>query len=284
LPKFQVYKDAANKCRFRILADNNKIVAVGEAYEQHAGCVNGVKSIQKNCNAAIEDTTIEGAPKIPNPKYEVYKDKTSQFRFRLKASNGQIIAESESYETKEACLNGVDVVRKSCDAEIEDQTVTTEFTKENLSSSKVDLVKQVDSTVTVGAEPTIVKSNKNDEILEELKKIRVALEKGPPPQPPKGLWNEFKDFLSKYKILGLAVAFVLGIYLGILVQALVKDFVMPLIGLAIPGMANLATYSVSVMSQVFGIGDFLVALITFIIVAFIVFIAVKVAKRWKIDF
>ncbi len=125
--------------------------------------------------------------------------------------------------------------------------------------------------------------DKDNEILEELKKIRVAVEKAPPPQPPKGLWNEFKDFLSKYRILGLAVAFVLGLYLGALVQSLVKDFVMPLIGLAIPGMANLATYSTSVMSQVFGVGDFLVALITFIIVAIIVFIVVKVAKRWKIE-
>ena len=125
--------------------------------------------------------------------------------------------------------------------------------------------------------------DKEDEILVELKKISAALEKGPPPQPPKGLWNEFKDFLSKYKVLGLAIAFVLGLYLGTLVQALVKDFVMPLIGLAIPGMTDLATYSPTVMNQVFGIGEFLVALITFIIVAFIVFIVVKVAKKWKLD-
>ena len=37
----------------------------------------------------------------------------------------------------------------------------------------------------------------DDEILAELKKIREAVEKAPPPQPPKGLWNEFLDFLSK---------------------------------------------------------------------------------------
>jgi large conductance mechanosensitive channel len=125
--------------------------------------------------------------------------------------------------------------------------------------------------------------DKEDEILVELKKISAALEKGPPPQPPKGLWNEFKDFLSKYKILGLAIAFVLGLYLGTLVQALVKDLLMPAIGLVIPGMADLATFTTTVMNQVFSIGDFLVALITFIIVAIIVFIVVKVAKKWKID-
>jgi len=122
-----------------------------------------------------------------------------------------------------------------------------------------------------------------NEILEELKKIREAVEKAPPPAPPKGLWNEFKDFLKSYKVLGLAVAFVLGLYLGALVQAVVKDFIIPLLGLAIPGLANLSTYIASVGKQSFGIGDFLVALITFIIVALIVFLIVKIAKRWKID-
>jgi large conductance mechanosensitive channel len=125
--------------------------------------------------------------------------------------------------------------------------------------------------------------SKEDEMLEELRKIRESLEKGPPPAPPKGLWNEFKDFLSKYKVLGLAVAFVLGLYLGTLVQALVKDLLMPALGLLIPGMDDLATLAVTVGNQIFAIGDFLVALITFIIVAFIVFIVVKVAKKWKID-
>ena len=122
-----------------------------------------------------------------------------------------------------------------------------------------------------------------NEILEELKKIREAVEKAPPPAPPKGMWNEFKDFLSSYKVLGLAVAFVLGLYLGALVKALVADFIMPLLGLAIPGLSNLATYAVAVSKQSFGVGDFLIALITFIFVALVVFLIVKVAKRWKID-
>ncbi len=125
--------------------------------------------------------------------------------------------------------------------------------------------------------------DKEDEMLVELKKISAALEKGPPPQPPKGLWNEFKDFLSKYKILGLAIAFVLGLYLGTLVQSLVTGFVMPLIGLAVPGLGNLASASFTVNGQQFLYGAFISALITFIIVAFIAFLVVKIAKRWKID-
>jgi large conductance mechanosensitive channel len=125
--------------------------------------------------------------------------------------------------------------------------------------------------------------DKDDQILEELKKIRMALEKAPPPEPPHGFVNEFRDFLSKYKILGLAVAFILALYAGLLVQALVKDFIIPLLGLAIPGLADLATYSLGVLSQKFGVGEFLVALITFIIVALIVFLIIKVAKKWKIE-
>ena len=127
---------------------------------------------------------------------------------------------------------------------------------------------------------------KDEEILEELKKIRALLKPKPAPPAtpkPKGTWAEFIAFLSTYKVLGLAVAFILGLYLGGVVQALVKDFIMPLIGLIIPGMDNLSTMSVAVGSQQFGVGDFLVALITFIIVAFVVFIIVKVAKKWGID-
>ena len=121
--------------------------------------------------------------------------------------------------------------------------------------------------------------SKEDEMLTELRKIREAVEKAPPPTPPKGFWNEFKDFLSKYKIFGLAIAFIIALYLGTLVQALVKDLLLPLIGLAIPGITNLSTVS----AGPFGVGEFLVALITFLIVALLAFIAVKVVKRWGID-
>jgi uncharacterized protein len=119
-PKIQVYKDVAGKTRFRIRADNNRIVATGEAYEQYASCINGIKSIQRNCQAPTEDLTIEGASKVPNPKYQIYKDASGEFRFRLKAANGEIIAQGEGYESKEGCLNGIDVVRKCWNGEIED--------------------------------------------------------------------------------------------------------------------------------------------------------------------
>ena len=147
-PKFQVYKDAAEKFRFRLLANNNQIVAVGEAYEQHASCINGIKSVQKNCDSEIEDLTIEDR-KVSNPKYQIYKDNTDKFRFRLKASNGEIIAESEGYETKEGCLNGIEVVNSSCQSEIEDLTESPKpATKESSKEvAKPVLTKPVESTI-----------------------------------------------------------------------------------------------------------------------------------------
>ena len=138
---------------------------------------------------------------------------------------------------------------------------------------------------------------KDDEMLEELRKIREALEPKPAPPPPKGLWAEFKGFIESYKVLGLAVAFIMGVYLGGLVQSMVSDLLLPIIGLAIPGLGNLATWKIPVpettldamgnppadyTGQIFGIGPFLVALITFIIVAFVIFLIVKVTKKWGI--
>jgi large conductance mechanosensitive channel len=126
---------------------------------------------------------------------------------------------------------------------------------------------------------------KEEEMLKELKQIRelLAAKPAPPPPPPKGLWNEFKAFLESYKVLGLAVAFIMGVYLGLLVQSLVKDLLLPAIGLALPGLSDLASYQYTVAEQMFGVGNFLVALITFIIVAFVIFIIVKVTKKWGIQ-
>jgi large conductance mechanosensitive channel len=123
----------------------------------------------------------------------------------------------------------------------------------------------------------------NAEVLEELRKIRELLTPAPAPAAPKGMSAEFKAFLKNYKVLGLAVAFILGLYLGALVQALVKDLLLPLIGIPLSSIGNLATYSFPFANQSFMIGDFLIAVITFIIVALVIFLIVKLANRYKIE-
>lgn len=124
-------------------------------------------------------------------------------------------------------------------------------------------------------------SANQDEVLEELKKIRQLLEPKPAPPtpaPPKGFVNEFKDFLSKYRVMGMAVAFILGLYLGSLVNALVNDLIMPIIELAMPGVEWEA-----ITAGPFRIGHFIGALITFLIVALVIFILVKITKRMGIE-
>ncbi|UCH05617.1 MAG: MscL family protein [Candidatus Thorarchaeota archaeon] len=118
----------------------------------------------------------------------------------------------------------------------------------------------------------------DEQILEQLTEIRKLLTPAEPPPPPEGFINEFTTFLSKYKVLGLAVAFILGLYLGALVQALVGDLIMPLITVFIPDVA----WDEIVLGP-FMVGHFIGELITFIIIAFVVFLLVKFAARIGID-
>ena len=102
-------------------------------------------------------------------------------------------------------------------------------------------------------------------------------------EKPKNLLQEFKEFLKNYKVLGLAVAFIMGIYLGALVQALVNDLIMPIFEL-LPGADvpwNQITYSIGKAD--FLIGHFLGELVTFIIIAFVIFLIVKLASKYGID-
>ena len=103
--------------------------------------------------------------------------------------------------------------------------------------------------------------------------------------------GEFKDFLTQYKVLGLAVAFILGLYIGQVVQGLVNDLVMPIITLVTGGQAtaicNGSTTPVPAWQCIsagpFLIGAFLGTVVTLVIVALVIFLIVKMAKRYKID-
>ncbi|MFX0156108.1 MAG: MscL family protein [Candidatus Hodarchaeota archaeon] len=120
--------------------------------------------------------------------------------------------------------------------------------------------------------------SKENEMLEELKKIREILTPAPPPPPPKNMIEEFKRFIKTYKVMGLAVAFIMGIYVGNLISALVNDLVMPILTF-IPGLSNWEALAIGD----FRIGHFLSVLITFIIVAIVIFFIVKLTKRIGID-
>ena len=117
--KFVVRKTNTG-AKFDLKATNGQVVATSEVYGSLKTCLNGVESVIKNApNANVEDHTAETYETVKHPKFEIYNDKAGEFRFRLKAKNGQIIAVSEGYKTHENCVNGVESVKKnSVDAEI----------------------------------------------------------------------------------------------------------------------------------------------------------------------
>ena len=102
-------------------------------------------------------------------------------------------------------------------------------------------------------------------------------------EKPKNLLQEFKEFLKNYKVLGLAVAFIMAIYLGALVQALVNDLIMPIIELLPIGNISWDQIVISIGNANFLIGHFVGQFITFIIVALVIFLIVKLGKRYNID-
>ena len=106
--------------KFDLKATNGQVILSSEVYTTKAACQNGVQSIMKNAPAAnVEDQTVEGFETMTHPKFEMYQDKAGEYRFRLKARNGEIIGVSEGYTTKANCVNGVESVKKNAaDAEI----------------------------------------------------------------------------------------------------------------------------------------------------------------------
>lgn len=104
---------------FNLKAGNGEVIATSESYKSQDSCLNGVESVRKNCVGGVEDQTVEGFEKLTHPKFEVYADKAGEFRFRLKARNGEVIAVSEGYKAKQSCMNGIESVKKNApDAEL----------------------------------------------------------------------------------------------------------------------------------------------------------------------
>jgi len=121
------------------------------------------------------------------------------------------------------------------------------------------------------------------EMLEELRKIREAVSPKPAPPPPKGLIAEFMDFIGKAGVIGLAVGFIMGTYIGKVVSALVQDIIMPIPGALIPGGDwRKAVLSLPIgQGMNFAVGDFVGVIVDFLIVAVVVFFIAKYAGKMK---
>ena len=117
--KFVLKKTANGKVMFNLLAGNSQIICTSQMYASEATAKNGSESVRKNVGSDIEDQTVEGFETKKCPKWELYTDKAGETRFRLKASNGEIIASGEGYKAKSSALNGIESIRKNApDAEI----------------------------------------------------------------------------------------------------------------------------------------------------------------------
>ena len=122
-----------------------------------------------------------------------------------------------------------------------------------------------------------------NDILEELKKIREAVTpKAVPPTPePKGLIAEFRDFIGKAGVLGLAIGFIMGTAIGKVVTALVQDLIMPVPGALIEGgdwRKAIITLPIG-NGMNFGIGDFVGMVIDFIIISMVIFVIAKFGRK-----
>ena len=107
--KFELYKDKAGEFRFRLKAGNGQIILASEGYKQRASAENGIESVRNN---SADDA-----------RFDRTETKGGKHRFNLKATNGQVIGTSESYESASSRENGIESVRKNApDARVEDLT------------------------------------------------------------------------------------------------------------------------------------------------------------------
>ena len=115
-------KETEDPVHFNLAAPNGEVIGSSQNYSTKDGCMNGIESVRKNAEAAkVEDQTVEGFETETNPKFEIYEDKAGEFRFRLKARNGEIILSSEGYKAKASCKNGIESVRKNAsEAKVEE--------------------------------------------------------------------------------------------------------------------------------------------------------------------
>ena len=110
--KFEV-KKVKSGVKFNLKAGNGEIIATSEVYTTEAACMKGIASVRRCCVGPVEDQTVENFQVLKHPKFEVYVDKACEYRFRLKARNGEIIAVGEGYKAKSSCLNGIESIKKN---------------------------------------------------------------------------------------------------------------------------------------------------------------------------
>lgn len=120
--KFEIKQAKDGRYFFCLYASNRSVIAFSQIYSAANSAVNGIKSVMTNASGAnVEDTTLKNPVSVPFPKWEIYIDKSGQYRFRLYATNGQCVCHSaHGYTTRATCKGGIDsIIRFAGESNIE---------------------------------------------------------------------------------------------------------------------------------------------------------------------
>ena len=110
--KFIITQAKNGEFTFNLKAGNGEVIlTASETYTTLDACKSGVESVRKNALSHIEDQTRE--EQLSHPKFELYQDKGGEFRFRMKAKNGEIIGRSEGYKAKASAKKGIASIGKN---------------------------------------------------------------------------------------------------------------------------------------------------------------------------
>lgn len=107
MAEFEIYEDKSGEFRWRLSAGNDIIADSGEGYSSKSGAKDAVERVQ---NDAGEADVLE----IGTPHFELYEDKSSEWRWRMVASNGRIVADSgEGYSSKSGARKAISNVQSN---------------------------------------------------------------------------------------------------------------------------------------------------------------------------
>lgn len=112
--KFDIRKAKDGRFFFSLYASNHTVIAYSQIYSSITAVTTGINSVITNSTKAeIEDTTLKNPTSLPCPKWEIYIDKAQQYRFRLYATNGQIVCHSShGYASKSGCKGGIESIKR----------------------------------------------------------------------------------------------------------------------------------------------------------------------------
>lgn len=117
--RFIVEKQPSDEYCFELRAANGESILTGMSFPAREGCENCIDAVKRDCLSPVEDKTLPDSPPLACPKYEIYRNRNNCFCFRLLSANREIVALSQEYTGKPACLKGIDSVRANArDAEI----------------------------------------------------------------------------------------------------------------------------------------------------------------------